>query len=163
MKTFNPMKRIKERPPFHPLVILAFAGMIALAMVLPSMAEETSVDLQQEIASAVAPDQTKRLDPFSIAIVVISLGGMLAASSIQYLHSRKTSLENEMASLTTYGSTTNAITLTLAVQGDEEPRKRELQRLMQSMQQSLDSLERRRTVMIESIARSEDKAMRWIR
>lgn len=134
------------------LIILSLLIAIAIAPAFAVAAQDDQVsdNAEGKAAKVIPAPPEKHTDPFNWAIILVSFGGMFLMSSVHWLHSRRSHLETEINTLSSFAVQTNSVEFLINMTDDTEPMMNGIDRIHSEMETELNALksETERTIKV---------------
>ena len=147
---------------------LVFAAIVICFITILAFSPEASakqVEINNNITLHEPPPQPSeqpksKSDPFTLAIIGLSLGGMCLASSLHWTQHQRKHLETEIHRLDTFFSSNCAVDLHIAGLGDTETMLRMVKDLQDTKRAQLQESAHENDALIKQISNIEAEIMR---
>jgi hypothetical protein len=150
----------------HILTVLAWVALISI-LIVSLLAEasakevESTADLSvQESPVQNPPKQKTHVDPFTIAIIGLSMGCMLVASSVHWNMTQRKELGAQIQGLDSFLTSSCAVECLINGCNDNDPMVSNIKDIKNGRDAKLKDYEEHKNVMVRSISEIEAEIMR---
>jgi hypothetical protein len=140
-------------------VILLMSIMLNQARAKESEAEDNTVSVQ-EMPAQQPPKKKQHIDPFTIAIIGLSLGCMLIASSVHWNMTQRRELEAQIRGLDSFLASSCAVEFHINGCNDNDPMVSSVKDIQEKRDLKMKEYEEHKNVMVRSISDIEAEIMR---
>lgn len=148
------------------LVIIIWIALISI-FIASLLAEASAKEVEdinnitvQESPVQNLPKQKQHIDPFTIAIIGISLGCMLIASSVHWNMTQRRELEAQIQGLDSFLASSCAVECHINGCNDDDPMVSSVKDIQNGRDMKLKEYEEHKNIMVRSISDIEAEIMR---